>query len=99
MPDTWSFKKLPGALLTPCTEDPQMALVGDFVPDWITVPATCPIKPGQRLRCAGVETGPCIVPGCNHNTLHYLLQDCPLRVCECAQTGQFFWYTKQAPAD
>jgi hypothetical protein len=60
------------------------------------VPDAIPDHAG-RHRCLGLETAPCVGPECDdHDATHYVL-DCPVRVCECTETGLMYWYVKARP--
>jgi hypothetical protein len=83
------FTKRAGSDVHEAVEDPAMAILGDLVPDWVTLP---PNLGGRRLRVLRAEEAPC--PLHAHKVRHLHLEDA-MSVAECPEGG-FLWYRREA---
>lgn len=73
------------------TSDPSILLVGDYIPDWIMIPAESPIRPGEKARVIAWAVRPC--PTCRKQVRHLQL-DCDMYVAECKPGCGFLLYRK-----
>lgn len=88
MPTVW-FKN-DGSGLAECVDDPNMAIVGDYIPDWVRVPDESPDRPGEQLKVLGHTNAVC--PKCQVKTCRILQLEHNFRVAECKPGCGFVFY-------
>ena len=91
MPIEW-FKVEPGSDIG-INEEENTLLFGADTPDWIKVPDH-PGLPGGQRRVLKLVALPCVRPGHDHRSRHYLLEG-PVSVCECPIDNVFQWYERK----
>lgn len=89
MPTEW-FKN-DGSGVAVHTEDPNMFIIGDYIPDWILIPEESPVRPGEKVRVIGPTYGTC--PKCTVNRCRILELEHNFRVAECKPGCGFVLYT------
>lgn len=71
-------------------EDPNLALIGDYIPDWIMIPPDSPALPGEKLRVTGHTFRMC--PMCKAKRVRVLVLQHDFRVAECKPGCGFVFY-------
>lgn len=89
MPTVWFQNDGSGIALS--EDDTGLIMVGDYIPDWVRVPAESPIRPGDKLKVLGYELKDC--PKCKRSrpVRHLKLED-DFRVAECKPGCGFVFY-------
>lgn len=94
MTTEWFIKD--GSNLSTHTEDPHMAIIGDYIPDWVRAPIELKSVALRKFKVTGVSTRPC--PKCGVPVRHLKLED-GYCVAECNAEYQvtligcgFVWY-------
>lgn len=81
-----------GTGLSEHTENPNVAIVGDYIPDWVRAPMELKEVALRKFRVTGTSTRPC--PKCGREVRHLRLED-GYCVAECLPVGincGFAWY-------
>lgn len=89
MPTVW-FKN-DGSGIAPSVDDPNMAIIGDYIPDWILIPEESPQRAGEKLRVLGFFNETC--PKCNVKKCRILVLEHNFRCAECKPGCGFVLYT------
>lgn len=96
MATEWFIKD--GSPVSVHAEDPNLALVGDYIPDWVLIPVDSPQRPGEKLRVEGHHTATC--PKCRTRVTRILELEHNFRVSECTPGGcGYVFYTVQGDSE
>ncbi len=71
-------------------EDPNMAIVGDYIPDWVMIPTDSPARPGEKFRVISHTHRYC--PKCREKAVRVLILEHNFRVAECKPGCGFVFY-------
>lgn len=66
-------------------DDENIALIGDYIPDWVLIPVNCTERAGEKMRVSGSYRRTC--PKCKARTYRTLILEHSFHVSECVPNG------------